>query len=95
MSLSVLMSAPLYTNEIIVGASFTSAASFVVSPSTLVFIAGGIAIANAPYSAFKEMKMSKIPTLRSMNNALREDANRLGEIVSILLFIASVLVLIH
>ncbi|KAL7460961.1 hypothetical protein ACHAXS_001395 [Conticribra weissflogii] len=66
------------------GGIAASAASFVVSPSTLVFIAGGIAIANAPYSAFKEMKMSKIPTLRSMNNALREDANRLEGEVDIL-----------
>jgi len=66
------------------GGIAASAASFVVSPSTVVFIAGGIAIVNAPYSAFKEMKMSKIPTLRSMNNALREDANRLEGEVDIL-----------
>lgn len=82
------MSASLSTKENAVGASYSSAASFVVSPTTLVFIAGGIAIANAPYSAFKEMKMSKIPTLRSMNNALREDANRLGEVIFIFSFVA-------
>jgi len=43
----------------------------------MVYIAGAITIANAPYSAFKEVRMARIPTIRAMNNKLRDEANRL------------------
>lgn len=51
----------------------------VLSPALMVFISGGICIANCPYAFYKERELTKIPTLRSMNNKLREDANRLEE----------------
>lgn len=56
-----------------------SAAAMVLSPALMVFISGGICIANCPYAFYKEKELTKIPTLRSMNNKLREDANRLEE----------------
>jgi len=43
----------------------------------MIFVAGGICIANVPYAVYKESELKKIPTLRSMNNKLREDANNL------------------
>lgn len=61
-----------------------SALAFVLSPQTLVYVAGGICMANIPYSAYKEYNLSRIPTLRSLNNALRADANRLVEEVDLL-----------
>ncbi|EED93780.1 predicted protein [Thalassiosira pseudonana CCMP1335] len=61
-----------------------SGLSFVFVPQLLVFVAGAICIANAPYSAYKEYQITKIPTLRSLNNALREDANRLESEVDML-----------
>jgi len=42
---------------------------------------GGICIANAPYAFFKERQLDKIPSLRAMNNKLREDANNLEDAV--------------
>ncbi|KAL3795455.1 hypothetical protein HJC23_000813 [Cyclotella cryptica] len=70
---------------VILGAGLAiCAAAMVISPQTLVFIAGGICCANVPYSAYKEHALSKIPTLRSLNNALREDANRLSHEVDTL-----------
>jgi hypothetical protein len=51
----------------------------VLAPAIMVFIAGGICIANVPYAIYKERELTKIPTLRSLNNKLREDANRLEE----------------
>lgn len=56
-----------------------SAAAMVLSPAIMVFVSGGICIANCPYAFYKEKELTKIPTLRSMNNKLREDANRLEE----------------
>ena len=53
----------------------------ILDPMIMVFVAGGICIANIPYAIFKEKELKKIPTLRSMNNKLREDANRLIDIV--------------
>eukprot|EP00804_Cyclotella_cryptica_P013839 CCRYP_018172-RB/>CCRYP_018172-RB protein AED:0.13 eAED:0.13 QI:186/1/1/1/0.66/0.71/7/94/375 len=60
------------------------ALAFVFAPQTLVFIAGSICIANIPYSAYKEYHLSKIPTLRSLNNLLRVDALRLEQEVDVL-----------
>lgn len=37
-----------------------------------------------PYAAIKERQIGKIPSLRAMNNKLREDANNLTEEVDIL-----------
>jgi hypothetical protein len=56
-----------------------SAAAMVLSPALMVFISGGVCIANCPYAFYKERELTKIPALRSMNNKLREDANRLEE----------------
>lgn len=39
---------------------------------------------SVPYAAIKERQIGKIPTLRSMNNKLREDANNLKEEVDVL-----------
>ncbi len=61
-----------------------SVGSFIMAPMIAVYVMGGICIANVPYSAFKERKMLKLPSLRSMNNKLREDANHLGEEVDVL-----------
>eukprot|EP00956_Cyclotella_meneghiniana_P022789 scaffold43448_cov51-Cyclotella_meneghiniana.AAC.11 len=55
-----------------------SAAAMVLSPVVMVFVAGGICCANVPHSAYKEMVTSKMPTLRSLNSKLRQDANRLA-----------------
>ena len=33
---------------------------------------------SVPHSAYKEMVTSKMPTLRSLNSKLRQDANRLA-----------------
>jgi hypothetical protein len=51
----------------------------ILAPAVMVFVAGGICIANIPYAMYKERELKKIPTLRSMNNKLREDANQLEE----------------
>lgn len=61
-----------------------SAGAMVVAPAIAIWVMGGICIANVPYSLFKEHKMGKIPSLRAMNNKLREDANNLEEQVDIL-----------
>lgn len=36
-------------------------------------------INSVPYSAIKERQIGKIPSLRSLNNKLREDANHLSD----------------
>ena len=42
---------------------------------------GAITVANVPYAAFKEVRMAKIPTIRTLNNRLRDEAHRLeGEV---------------
>lgn len=64
-------------NICLIGGAGASAAAMVLAPAIMVFVAGGICIANIPYSIFKENELKKIPTLRSMNNKLREDANKL------------------
>lgn len=66
------------------GGAVLSVGAMVLAPATVVFVAGGLCIANVPYSAYKERQMGKIPSLRSMNNKLREDANNLTEQVDIL-----------
>jgi len=61
-----------------------SAGAMILSPAIAIFVMGGLCIGNVPYSAFKEHKMSKIPSLRSTNKKLRESANGLGEEVDVL-----------
>ncbi len=48
-----------------------------LSPSIIVYAMGAITLANIPYTAFKEVRIAKIPTIRSLNNELRDDAHRL------------------
>lgn len=55
-----------------------SAAAMVLSPVIAIFVMGGLTIANVPYAAFKERAIGKVPSLRAMNNKLRQDANNLG-----------------
>jgi len=66
-------------NVCLLGGAGGSVAAMVLAPAIMVFIAGGICIANVPYAIYKERELTKIPTLRSLNNKLREDANRLEE----------------
>lgn len=66
------------------GGVVASAAAMVLAPAIAIFVMGGICIANVPYAAFKEKGIGKIPSLRAMNNKLREDANNLGDEVDIL-----------
>ena len=61
----------------LLGGAGASAAAMVFAPAIMIFVAGGICIANVPYAVYKESELKKIPTLRSMNNKLREDANNL------------------
>ncbi len=52
-----------------------------LSPSIIVYFMGVITVANVPYAAFKEICMAKIPTIRALNNKLRDEADRLeGEV---------------
>jgi len=66
------------------GGAVASAGAMVLYPAVLMFVMGGICVANVPYAAIKERQIGKIPTLRSMNNKLREDANNLKEEVDVL-----------
>mmetsp|Transcript_15618 Transcript_15618/g.24238 ORF Transcript_15618/g.24238 Transcript_15618/m.24238 type:complete len:351 (-) Transcript_15618:111-1163(-) len=68
-------------NVFLTGGVGVSAAAMILSPAIIIFVAGGICIANVPYAIYKERELKKIPTLRSMNNKLREDANHLEESV--------------
>mmetsp|Transcript_8280 Transcript_8280/g.12421 ORF Transcript_8280/g.12421 Transcript_8280/m.12421 type:complete len:355 (+) Transcript_8280:97-1161(+) len=61
----------------LLGGAGASAAAMVFAPAIMIFVAGGICITNVPYAVYKESELKKIPTLRSMNNKLREDANNL------------------
>lgn len=61
------------------GGIAVSVAAMIMAPVIVVFVMGGVYIANAPYTAVKEKKIAKLPTLRAMNNRLREDAGRLEE----------------
>ena len=71
-----------YTVYIGLGAGVAaSAASMVLAPAIAIFVMGGICIANVPYSVLKERNIGKIPSLRAMNNKLREDANNLEDAV--------------
>jgi hypothetical protein len=63
------------------GGVAASAASMVFAPFIATFVMGAICIANVPYSAIKERHMGKIPSLRAMNNKLRDDANNLEDAV--------------
>lgn len=66
-----------------VGAA-ASVGAMVLSPAIAVFVMGGLAMVTAPYSAYKENEMTKIPTLRDINNKLRSDALHLEEETDIL-----------
>lgn len=61
-----------------VGAA-ASVGSMVLAPAIAVIVMAVITVANVPYSAFKERQMLKIPSLRAMNNKLRDDANNLTD----------------
>lgn len=63
------------------GGVVASALACVASPVVTVFVMAGICVANAPFAAFKEHRIIKVPALRSLNNKLRGDANRLEEVV--------------
>lgn len=63
------------------GGVAASAAAMVLAPMVMIFVMGGVCIANVPYAVFKERQMGKIPSLRSMNNKMREDANNLADAV--------------
>ena len=79
---SRFLSPNYYTVYIGLGAGVAaSAASMVLAPAIAIFVMGGICIANVPYSVLKERNIGKIPSLRAMNNKLREDANNLEDAV--------------
>lgn len=80
--MQVLKSLVVY---LVLGAGIaTSVAAMVYAPTIITYIMGGVCIANVPYSIIKERKLSKLPTLRSMNNKLREEANTLTGEVNVL-----------
>jgi len=54
-----------------------SALAIVYSPIVAVIVMGCVTFLQVPYSAYKEIRIVKLPTLRSLNNKLREDANQL------------------
>ncbi len=55
--------------------------ALVLAPSIIVYVMGAITVANVPYAAFKEVRMAKIPTIRALNQDLRNEAHRLeGEV---------------
>jgi len=58
-----------------------SAAAIVFAPAPAVIAMGAVCVLNAPYATFKEKKIAAIPSLRSMNNRLKDEADRLGEAV--------------
>jgi ribosomal protein L18E len=66
-------------NIVLLGGIGGSIAAIVLAPAVMVFVASGICIANAPYAIYKERVLTKIPSLRYMNNKLRETANELAE----------------
>lgn len=71
------------------GGVAASVASFLpgvllLSPSIMVYAAGALTIANAPYAAFKEVRITKLPSLRLLNNKLAEEATRLEKEVDAL-----------
>ncbi len=55
-----------------------------LSPSIIVYVMSAITLANVPYTAFKEVRIAKIPTIRSLNQKLLEEARRLEEEVDTL-----------
>lgn len=61
-----------------------SAAAIALAPSIVVFIMGGICIANIPCAVLKERQIGKLQSLRDMNIMLREDAKMLEEQAEIL-----------
>jgi len=76
-------------NVVLVGGVAASVASFLpgvllLSPSIMVYAAGALTIANAPYAAFKEVRITKLPSLRLLNNKLAEEATRLEKEVDAL-----------
>jgi len=68
--------------HVVVGCGAAAAiGAMVLSPVTAVFVMGGVAVAHAPYAAYKEHRIVKLPALRGLNNRLKEDANDLEEAV--------------
>jgi len=61
-----------------------SAGAILISPTIPIFVMGGLALANIPYTYVKERSMGKLPALRSMNNKLKETANDLEDQVDTL-----------
>jgi len=66
------------------GGVAASALACIASPVVMVFVMAGVCVANAPYSAFKEHRIVKLPALRSLNNRLREAANNLESEIDVL-----------
>ena len=66
-------------NVCLIGGAGASGAAMFLAPAIMIFVAGGICIANVPYAMYKEQELKKIPTLRSMNNKLRIDAKNLEQ----------------
>mmetsp|Transcript_25585 Transcript_25585/g.54024 ORF Transcript_25585/g.54024 Transcript_25585/m.54024 type:complete len:349 (+) Transcript_25585:104-1150(+) len=66
------------------GVGMSVAAMAIFHSSVSVIIMGLVLILNAPYAAFKEMSLGKLPTLRALNNKMREDVNNLTDQVDLL-----------
>ena len=92
LTITHLLLTPFYNNVVnvvLVGGVAASVASFLpgvllLSPSIMVYAAGALTIANAPYAAFKEVRITKLPSLRLLNNKLAEEATRLEKEVDAL-----------
>lgn len=63
------------------GGVVVSALACVAAPVVAVFVMAGVFVVNAPFAAFKEHSIIKVPALRRLNNKLRGDANMLEELV--------------
>lgn len=62
---------------VLVGGTVITIGAMAVSPAAAVFVMAAIFIGNVPYAAYKEIQLKKLPTLRQLNNNLREDANKI------------------
>lgn len=61
-----------------------SVGAMVFDPFVAVFVMGGLCIVHAPYAAYKEHNIIKLPSLRSLNNILKDDAHKLEKEVDAL-----------
>eukprot|EP01082_Thalassiosira_pseudonana_P003675 g2863.t1 g2863 contig12:940887-942046(+) len=62
----------------------SSIAAFLVSPAIIVYVAGGMCLANVPVVLYKERKMALLPALRNTVNELREMSRTLqGQVDSL------------